>query len=107
MKRRNKSYLYMTIGLLALYLVLLTLLYLSEHTASRATIRTFSDAFWYSLVTLTTVGYGDVTPVTPLGHAVGVVFLLLSAGIIVTLLGAVMSFAASEGLPLLLLPVSS
>ncbi len=103
MKRRNKSYLYMTIGLLILYIGLLTLLYFSEHTDSKATIRTFSDAFWYSLVTLTTVGYGDVTPVTPLGHAVGVIFLLLSAGIIVTLLGAVMSFAASEGLPLLML----
>ncbi|MDE7312599.1 MAG: hypothetical protein K2N87_13415 [Eubacterium sp.] len=103
MKRRHKIYLYITILLLILYLGLLTILCLSEYSDSRATIRSFGDAFWYSLVTFTTVGYGDLTPVTPLGHAVGVVFLLLSAGIMMTLFGAVISFITSEGLPLFLL----
>ena len=78
-------------------------MYLSEYADSNATIRTLGDAFWYSLVTLTTVGYGDLTPVTPLGHAVGIVFLLLSAGIIMTLFGAVISFVTSEGLPYIML----
>lgn len=103
MKRKNKIYLRMTFLLLIIYIGLLTILCLSEHTDSTATIRSFSDAFWYSLVTLTTVGYGDLTPVTPLGHAVGAVFLLLSAGIMMTLFGAVISFVTSEGLPLFLL----
>lgn len=103
MKRRNKIYLFMTVILLAVYLGLLTTLCLSEYADSRATIRSFSDAFWYSLVTMTTVGYGDLTPVTPMGHAVGVVFLLMSAGIMMTLFGAVISFITSEGLPLFLL----
>lgn len=103
MKRRKRIYLYMTIVLLLIYLGLLSLLYLSEYADGNATIRTFSDALWYSLVTLTTVGYGDLTPVTPLGHAVGAVFLLMSAGMLVTLLGAVISFVTSEGLPLLML----
>lgn len=93
----------MTIVLLLIYLGLLSLLYLSEYADGNATIRTFSDALWYSLVTLTTVGYGDLTPVTPLGHAVGAVFLLMSAGMLVTLLGAVISFVTSEGLPFLML----
>lgn len=103
MKRRKKIYLYITILLLFIYIGLLALLSLSEYTDSRATIRSFGDAFWYSLVTFTTVGYGDLTPVTPLGHAVGVIFLLLSAGIMMTLFGAVVSFITSEGLPLFLL----
>ena len=93
----------MSVILLIIYIGLLTILCLSEHTDSQATIRSFSDAFWYSLVTLTTVGYGDLIPVTPLGQAVGVVFLLLSAGIMMTLFGAVISFITSEGLPLFLL----
>lgn len=103
MKRRKRTYLYVTIALLIVYMGLLTLLYFSEYNAGNASIRTFGDAFWYSLVTLITVGYGDLTPVTPLGHVVGIVFLLLSAGIMVTLFGDIVSFAASEGLPLLIL----
>lgn len=103
MKRRKKIYLYMTVVLLCIYFGLVMLLYFSEYEDSSASIRTFSDAFWYSLVTLTTVGYGDLTPVTPLGHGVGVVFLFLSAGMMMTLFGAVISFVTSEGLPFLML----
>lgn len=93
----------MTSVLLFVYIGLIMLLYFSEYTDSSATIRTFGDAFWYSLVTLTTVGYGDLTPVTPLGHGVGVVFLFLSAGMMMTLFGAVISFITSEGFPFLML----
>ncbi len=103
MKRRNKIYLYMTVLFILVYIGLLTVLCLSEYTDSSATIRSFGDAFWYSLVTFTTVGYGDLIPVTPLGHAVGVVFLFMSAGIMMTLFGAVISFVTSEGFPLFLL----
>lgn len=103
MKRRNRIYQYVTAALVVVYIGLLTILYVAEHTDSNASIRTFGDAVWYSLVTLTTVGYGDLTPVTPLGHVVGVVFLFLSAGLIVTLFGAVISFVTSEGFPLLML----
>ena len=85
MKRKHKIYLGMTFFLFTIYIGLLVLLCLSEYHDSSATIRSFKDAFWYSLVTLTTVGYGDLTPVTPLGQAVGVVFLLMSAGIMMTL----------------------
>lgn len=103
MKRNSKIYLRITVALFVIYIGLLAVLYLSEHADSAATIRSFGDACWYSLVTLTTVGYGDLTPVTPLGHAVGAVFLLLSAGIMMTLFGAAISFVTSEGLPFFLL----
>ena len=103
MKKRNKIYRHMTMVLTVIYVGLLTVLYLSERTDGSAAIDSFGDAFWYSLVTLTTVGYGDLIPVTPLGHAVGVVFLFLSAGIMMTLFGASISFVTSEGLPLFLL----
>ncbi len=103
MKARRKFYLYLIITIAFIYISLLTILYCSESADSNAMIRTFGDAFWYSLVTLTTVGYGDLVPVTPLGHTVGMIFLLLSAGIMVTMLGAAVSFITSEGLPLLML----
>ena len=103
MRGRKRIYLDLVLVIALVYIVLLTILYCSESADSDAVIRTFGDAFWYSLVTLTTVGYGDMVPVTPLGHAVGVVFVLLSAGIMVTMFGAVVSFITSEGMPFLLL----
>ncbi|MFE6161792.1 potassium channel family protein [Streptomyces sp. NPDC056486] len=59
--------------------------YQHEHAAKGATIRTFGDAVWWASATLATVGYGDETPVTPVGRlvAVGLMFCGLA------LLGAV------------------
>ncbi len=62
-------------------------------------IVSLGDAAWYALVTITTVGYGDVTPVTTLGRAVsgvlmigGMFSLALFAGIVShSLLHAVLS----------------
>lgn len=103
MKGRKRLYLHFAAAAAVIYAILLLVLYYAESGDSGATIQTFGDAVWYSIVTMTTVGYGDVIPVTPLGQAVGVVFLFLATGIMVTLLGAVISFVASELMPLYLL----
>ena len=36
-----------------------------------------ADAFWYTLQTITTVGYGDVTPSDPAGRLIGAAVMLL------------------------------
>ncbi|WP_328316481.1 potassium channel family protein [Streptomyces sp. NBC_00388] len=59
--------------------------YSCERSAPGATIRTFGDAVWWAAATLSTVGYGDVTPVTPLGRVIAVA--MMACGI--ALLGAV------------------
>ncbi|WP_105975794.1 potassium channel family protein [Streptomyces geranii] len=59
--------------------------YQQEHAAPGATIRTFGDAAWWTCATLATVGYGDVSPVTPVGRLVAVG--LMACGL--ALLGAV------------------
>lgn len=41
-----------------------------------ASIHSFADALWWSVVTITTVGYGDVVPITLVGKAVAVVLML-------------------------------
>lgn len=103
MKGRKKVYLYLLMILSGVYIALLFVLFWSESTSDGATIHTIWDAIWYSLVTLTSVGYGDLVPVTSLGRAVGIIFLFLATGIMVTLLGATVSFLTSEVIPLFML----
>jgi len=42
----------------------------------------YLDALYFSLVTLATIGYGDLSPATPLGKAVTMLYVLLGLGII-------------------------
>ncbi|MFF2202764.1 potassium channel family protein [Streptomyces sp. NPDC058145] len=44
--------------------------YQQERGAPGATMRTFGDAVWWAASTLSTVGYGDITPVTRLGRVI-------------------------------------
>ncbi|MFJ8947159.1 potassium channel family protein [Streptomyces sp. NPDC102395] len=44
--------------------------YQQERGAPGATMRTFGDALWWTAATLTTVGYGDITPVTTFGRTI-------------------------------------
>lgn len=50
-------------------------------------VPTFSDAIWWSLVTVTTVGYGDIAPVTPPGRAVAVCLMISGIGVFTYLAG--------------------
>jgi len=51
----------------------------AERDATGANILTFGDSIWWAIVTITTVGYGDLYPVTPPGRIYAV--LLMAGGI--------------------------
>lgn len=71
------------------YLILVFLIYLAESGHEDSNIKTFFDTIWYSLVTLTTVGYGDFFPKTVLGKLLGFLFLIGSLGILGILIGRI------------------
>ena len=62
-----------------------------EQSAPDAKILTFGDAVWWAITTITTVGYGDMYPVTPIGRMVAAA--LMMSGIAV--LGVVTASIAS------------
>ena len=52
---------------------------------SEPNVRSLGDGIWWALVTITTVGYGDITPVTTLGRVVASSLMLLGLGLIATI----------------------
>ena len=50
---------------------------LAENVSETGTLNSFGDALWWSAATITTVGYGDIYPVTALGRVVGVFTMLV------------------------------
>ena len=48
-------------------------------------VKSFSDGLWWALVTITTVGYGDITPMTTIGRLVASALMFLGLGLIASL----------------------
>ncbi|MCR5475271.1 MAG: hypothetical protein K6F28_08730 [Lachnospiraceae bacterium] len=62
-------------------------------------ISTLGDAFWYMLVTFTTVGYGDLTPVSPVGKVIGMIFMISSTGLLVLFINMIFSWMTGDLAP--------
>ena len=59
----------------------------AEQTNPDANIKTASDAIWYTMVTISTVGYGDRYPTTNWGRIIGSVIIIVGVGIFGTFTG--------------------
>jgi len=67
---------YKELGLLFLLLgmgaiMFSSLIFVFEKEADDTTFKTMFDAYWWAIITMCTVGYGDVVPVTGIGKVLG------------------------------------
>jgi hypothetical protein len=76
----------MLIALLVLEFGSLAMLW-AERAEPDASIVSAEDALWYLVVTMSTVGYGDLFPVSQLGRAVGTLIIIVGVGVFGTLTG--------------------
>jgi len=66
-------------------------MHLAERSVQSEKFGTIPDAMWWALVTLSTIGYGDLVPLTPLGRIIGaitifagLIMIALPVGIVAT-----------------------
>ncbi len=69
------------------YFGLVTMLIYVEQESDQSALTNYSNAIWYTMVTLTTVGYGDIFPATVYGRAIAYIFILASIAIFGILIG--------------------
>ena len=65
------------------------IMYNLEKGAENSQMTTLLDALWWCVATVTTVGYGDVVPVTSLGRIVALVYMFFGITLISTLLAVI------------------
>ncbi|MFX0580540.1 potassium channel family protein [Nocardia nepalensis] len=81
----------------ALTLVLCSLAFFdAEYGAPDSKIHNFGDALWWSMVSVTTVGYGDVYPVTVHGRLIALILMTLGIGLISFAIGTTTSWVMDQ-----------
>lgn len=59
-------------------------------------ITTYTDAVWWAIVTSTTVGYGDITPVTVIGRLIAMVLMLFGIGLLGLVTSSIATYFVSQ-----------
>jgi voltage-gated potassium channel len=98
LKKSRMKIIVFLFGVVVLCIILGTVMYIIEGAESGFT--SIPVAVYWTIVTLTTVGFGDITPQTPFGQFVSMVIMILGYGIIAVPTGLVTAeFMSKKGIP--------
>lgn len=80
-RERGPDLFAVTLTVLALLFIGASMVYFAEHDAQPDKFGSITDALWWGMSALSTVGYGDVYPITPVGKVIGSIVSLLGVGL--------------------------
>lgn len=80
------------------YILIITVVtvFLGAFGISIAESKTFSDSIWWSFVTTTTVGYGDISPATNIGRIIASILMLVGIGFVGMLTGSIATYFLND-----------
>jgi voltage-gated potassium channel len=81
MRSKKEDLLVTAFATLILLVMASSFMYEAENSAQPEAFPSIPSTMWWAVVTLTTVGYGDVCPMTPMGKVLGSVIALLGIGL--------------------------
>lgn len=96
LKEEKEALLTTVFAVSILLVVASSLIYFIENAAQPEAFSSIPAAMWWGVATLTTVGYGDICPVTPLGRFLGAIIAILGIGAIAIPAGILTSGFAKE-----------
>ena len=82
LKEEKQSFLAAMFLLTIAMLIASTGIYLFEKDAQPDKFSSIPEAMWWAIATLTTIGYGDVTPVTAMGKFFGAIIAIIGIGVV-------------------------
>lgn len=80
-KKKKEELVISLIFTLFLLIIAATLMYYVENEAQPENFASIPETMWWGIATLTTVGYGDIYPVTPAGQFLGGVIAIIGIGL--------------------------
>jgi voltage-gated potassium channel len=98
--RENRLLFYVSVAYLFGCIALASIMFFLAEFGSNSQVENLGDTIWWSIVTITTVGFGDITPVTTGGRFIGACLMFSGMFVIALFAGVISSTLVGHLLPL-------
>ncbi|HEY0196823.1 MAG TPA: DUF2730 family protein [Methanobacterium sp.] len=92
---QEKTRLVYAVAIFLLVLIICSFVFYAAEHGVNPEVKNYEDSIWFVLQTITTVGYGDIIPITAIGRIMGVIS-MLSALVLTSIVTSVATFSLIE-----------